>query len=107
MLPSCVFFFTGIRTPERYTLSLHDALPIFEPQDAAREQQQDERSGIQRRREDGLRRRERERHRARVCVRRRSEEHTSELQSPDHPVCRLPLATKNASPAWTCSSSRL
>src|SRR5258708_30638045 len=28
---------------------------------------------------------------------RRSEEHTSELQSPDHLVCRLLLATKNHS----------
>src|SRR5258708_16219622 len=34
---------------------------------------------------------------------RRSEEHTSELQSPDHPVCRLLLEKKNppaASAAW-------
>src|SRR5258708_8539577 len=33
----------------------------------------------------------------------RSEEHTSELQSPDHLVCRLLLAKKTSSP---CSSSR-
>src|SRR5258708_24617890 len=29
------------------------------------------------------------------CARRRSEEHTSELQSPDHLVCRLLLEKKN------------
>src|SRR5258708_17983264 len=31
---------------------------------------------------------------ARLCVRSRSEEHTSELQSPDHLVCRLLLEKK-------------
>src|SRR5258708_29496688 len=30
-----------------------------------------------------------------ICCRRRSEEHTSELQSPDHLVCRLLLEKKN------------
>src|SRR5438552_13974635 len=30
-----------------------------------------------------------------ACTRRRSEEHTSELQSPDHLVCRLLLEKKN------------
>src|SRR5438552_12467751 len=30
-----------------------------------------------------------------VCGDLRSEEHTSELQSPDHLVCRLPLEKKN------------
>src|SRR5207244_5576883 len=30
----------------------------------------------------------------------RSEEHTSELQSPDHLVCRLLLEKKNISTAW-------
>src|SRR5258708_32043856 len=30
-----------------------------------------------------------------LCSKTRSEEHTSELQSPDHLVCRLPLQKKN------------
>src|SRR5258708_24580570 len=73
-----VFFFNDTATTEIYTLSLHDALPIY------------------------------------LCVIRwrdakrfaychapaatrpnpRSEEHTSELQSPDHLVCRLLLEKK-------------
>src|SRR5258708_31454477 len=32
----------------------------------------------------------------------RSEEHTSELQSPDHLVCRLLLEKKKKKPAMTC-----
>src|SRR5258708_27791765 len=37
---------------------------------------------------------QRDRHRVRKAVRQRSEEHTSELQSPDHLVCRLLLEKK-------------
>src|SRR5687768_18111981 len=73
------FFFNDTATPEIYTLSLHDALPIYP------------------------------RARARPAVdppellttapaapppRARSEEHTSELQSRLHLVCRLPLEKK-------------
>src|SRR5258708_10865199 len=36
----------------------------------------------------------------------RSEEHTSELQSPDHLVCRLLLATKNTSSSAPASMVR-
>src|SRR5258708_8873201 len=75
---SFFFFFNDTATTEIYTLSLHDALPIstasFTP----------------------------------TCIRgtssvsvpmmpkssARSEEHTSELQSPDHLVCRLLLEKK-------------
>src|SRR5258708_34603391 len=75
---SSFFFFNDTATTEIYTLSLHDALPISL-------------------------------HRARPCRyngngalaafsvlrrRTRSEEHTSELQSPDHLVCRLLLEKK-------------
>src|SRR5438552_11835363 len=78
------FFFNDTAPPELYTLSLHDALPIsvfgsawsglelprhlshFTPASLARTVQQ---AG-------------------------RSEEHTSELQSPDHLVCRLLLEKK-------------
>src|SRR5579863_10776350 len=66
------FFFNDTATTEIYTLSLHDALPI---------------SGA------GSRDDRRDRHRGRP-QRRRSEEHTSELQSPVHLVCRLLLEKK-------------
>src|SRR5258708_30537286 len=80
------FFFNDTATTEIYTLSLHDALPIFADQPhvvgpvsrvvAHREQERDAR-------------------RHEVAVERdRSEEHTSELQSPDHLVCRLLLEKK-------------
>src|SRR3712207_7713249 len=87
------FFFNDTATTEIYTLSLHDALPIF--------------------------RRERSRRRHRhalggsgACARRpvhrrpsaleqwrrsRSEEHTSELQSRQYLVCRLLLEKKKKS----------
>src|SRR5438552_4596140 len=37
----------------------------------------------------------------------RSEEHTSELQSPDHIVCRLLLENKNNTRRWRCSPTIL
>src|SRR5260364_489812 len=73
----CAFFFNDPATPEIYTLSLHDALPICCRRWFAGRVRSCEaferipRSGV-----------------ARGC---RSEEHTSELQSPDHLVCRLLL----------------
>src|SRR2546430_8474329 len=75
---SASFFFNDTATTEIYTLSLHDALPIFhlrpdgqvltwfERYDEARE----------------------------VLTRTRSEEHTSELQSQSNLVCRLLLEKK-------------
>src|SRR3712207_8434470 len=84
------FFFNDTATTEIYTLSLHDALPIY-----------GRRLGclVQRRRP--LRRdRERRRHRprlgrgARRALVGRSEEHTSELQSRQYLVCRLLLEKK-------------
>src|SRR5690348_18193882 len=95
------FFFTTTPTTETYTLSLHDALPISPEScprpDAAHDQhdhagrgqrpQGDHRVG-----EEGPLRRQLwwrpGRHRL------RSEEHTSELQSPVHLVCRLQLEKK-------------
>src|SRR5258708_14871933 len=83
---SSFFFFNDTATTEIYTLSLHDALPIsflggaayvtgyaikgwgFTPELAML---------------------------ASSGVKPRSEEHTSELQSPDHLVCRLLLEKKN------------
>src|SRR5438552_14303510 len=76
---SLLFFFLNDTAPtEIYTLSLHDALPIFQ------------RAGlIEKVLADayGLATLVREGHV-------RSEEHTSELQSPDHLVCRLLLEKK-------------
>src|SRR5258708_15811056 len=81
--PSFFFFFNDTATTEIYTLSLHDALPIWR---LSRHRQRhrgiargaDARGGRRRRRADQG----------------RSEEHTSELQSPDHLVCRLLLEKK-------------
>src|SRR5947208_9384387 len=68
------FFFNDTATTEIYTLSLHDALPISfarRPWIASPPCNCHVDHG-----------------------RRRSEEHTSELQSPDHLVCRLLLEKK-------------
>src|SRR5258708_36691998 len=76
------FFFNDTATTEIYTLSLHDALPICL------------RPGISSapRPQFGCGRNERTSPRRWRCS--RSEEHTSELQSPDHLVCRLLLEKK-------------
>src|SRR2546422_3484694 len=99
------FFFNDTATTEIYTLSLHDALPIC--------QHGRTRSGLSRSDHGGGGSR-REAHQA---VRRprpvracgpdgqaggaRSEEHTSELQSRLHLVCRLLLEKKNTIPLTT------
>src|SRR2546430_7190399 len=79
------FFFNDTATTEIYTLSLHDALPISDPSirgalhrgaRRAEEALPDERRG---------------------GAARRSEEHTSELQSQSNLVCRLLLEKKNES----------
>src|SRR5215831_16711118 len=83
------FFFNDTATTEIYTLSLHDALPI---------------PGVVERRpaaEVGVADRG-----DRVHVRPRSEEHTSELQSLRHLVCRLLLEKKKKTKA-TSSQQRL
>src|SRR6478735_12527357 len=68
------FFFNDTATTEIYTLSLHDALPIYRarhvPRPPAHASADDH-------------------------GRARSEEHTSELQSPCNLVCRLLLEKKN------------
>src|SRR3712207_7767548 len=96
------FFFNDTATTEIYTLSLHDALPIWHPSPKAR----------------SLRRR---RGRARGpapeaprsaaelnSIQRdatRSEEHTSELQSRQYLVCRLLLEKKKKNPTSSLSRS--
>src|SRR5205807_10144311 len=77
------FFFNNPATTEIYTLSLHDALPI-----SAREHMRRLAGGTHRRRLQGGA--ERQVH----CAMVRSEEHTSELQSPCNLVCRLLLEKK-------------
>src|SRR5438876_2302031 len=73
------FFFTDTATTEIYTLSLHDALPIFS---RVRFLSANNAAVF-------------EYSRPVLCVI-RSEEHTSELQSPVHLVCRLLLEKKKA-----------
>src|SRR3712207_7741692 len=106
------FFFNDTATTEIYTLSLHDALPIFPSPHG---------DGLQTapaaRRRRRLRRRGgsnpagtwRCRHRGRrrgPAVAARSEEHTSELQSRQYLVCRLLLEkTKNSKPISTFLST--
>src|SRR5689334_25219359 len=81
------FFFNDTATTEIYTLSLHDALPICHRRAAAAVPP-----------------------RARACELRglvgagvRSEEHTSELQSQFHLVCRL-LLEKKKKPLLTATT---
>src|SRR5947199_7541744 len=73
------FFFNDPATTEIYTLSLHDALPICRGAAEVADEQQDL---------GDLQRQEHAEHRH------RSEEHTSELQSLRHLVCRLLLEKK-------------
>src|SRR6202023_4172815 len=70
------FFFNDTATTEIYTLSLHDALPI------SGDPRPERRSGAGRRL-------------WREPARRRSEEHTSELQSLTNLVCRLLLEKRS------------
>src|SRR5437762_7360053 len=79
------FFFNAPAPTEIYTLSLHDALPISDPQAGWRS------SGWATRNSSTVP--------ARIAPNRstnswRSEEHTSELQSPMYLVCRLLLEKK-------------
>src|SRR5574337_2017229 len=73
------FFFNDTATTEIYTLSLHDALPISAAAWPRRRRRKTERQRLD---PD------------------RSEEHTSELQSPLNLVCRLLLEKKKK--VWVC-----
>src|SRR5438309_12052804 len=77
------FFFTDPATTDIYTLSLHDALPIWRSQLGGGDQPG---QCLYVRSRDYLHGRRR--------YGRRSEEHTSELQSQFHLVCRLLLEKK-------------
>src|SRR5207244_11489814 len=94
---SSIFYFTDPPTTAIYTLSLHDALPIsyhgVEAIQAGKDayiekplaHSMDQAVAIR----DAVKKSDR------VVQIGRSEEHTSELQSPDHLVCRLLLEKKN------------
>src|SRR5258708_38829454 len=87
---SFFFFFNDTATTEIYTLSLHDALPIS-PQPSS-PSSVDTRTS--RKSDTSWRPRAEIIRRSGLRGIRRSEEHTSELQSPDHLVCRLLLEKK-------------
>src|SRR5256885_7131693 len=78
-LTTSFFFFNDTATTEIYTLSLHDALPISSATSASKRAAGSRRSKTRRKTAP------------RSC---RSEEHTSELQSPCNLVCRLLLEKK-------------
>src|SRR5256885_7207878 len=82
---SFFFFFNDTATTEIYTLSLHDALPIYSPRRPGRRPCSNEFHYTARTVPS--------RPFARNCLY-RSEEHTSELQSPCNLVCRLLLEKK-------------
>src|SRR3989442_7981794 len=89
---SSFFFFNDTATTEIYTLSLHDALPISVPGgDRAGTPGGAPHLSDHGRRPD------------RPAARQRSEEHTSELQSRPHLVCRLLLEKKKNKKGGACS----
>src|SRR6266567_8087275 len=88
------FFFNDTATTEIYTLSLHDALPSRRRRRAALPGRE-LRPGGRLQLADGHRRH----------AGRRSEEHTSELQSQSNLVCRLLLEKKNKLLALSVTTS--
>src|ERR1022692_4139712 len=74
--PLFLFFFNDTATTEIYTLSLHDALPIYKHQKMLASNFLAQAEAL-------------------MVGKDRSEEHTSELQSPCNIVCRLLLEKKN------------
>src|SRR5256885_8119832 len=111
------FFFNDTATTEIYTLSLHDALPICEPvQEKAQGQRQrgPQRSTAEHGRQAGVllllwagAMLLRQAHG--LCLApgaARSEEHTSELQSPCNLVCRLLLEKKKKTVRFNLANSR-
>src|SRR5436309_11850962 len=87
------FCFHVAATPEIYPLSLHDALPILRRAEAKAAPRKTERRVDWHTYFMNI---------ARRSVLRRSEEHTSELQSREKLVCRLPLEKKKGRWAhWT------
>src|SRR2546427_7329940 len=90
------FFFNDTATTEIYTLSLHDALPIFAGAGADRDEARVVAMGDEPLRdvEHAVPARDDHLRIGRVAGAERSEEHTSELQSQSNLVCRLLLEKK-------------
>src|SRR5258708_19780510 len=86
-----LFFFNDTATTEIYTLSLHDALPIFFGVSSSGA---DAVEAVAQHRPDVVLMDFRLPDVTGPAEIHRSEEHTSELQSPDHLVCRLLLEKK-------------
>src|SRR5688500_19923550 len=91
---------------QSHPLSLHDALPISEGDTNAFEEAAngEERGLVGKEEKDGRGRGERWRGTGSLQRRERSEEHTSELQSPCKLVCRLLLATKKTA-KWALTAA--
>src|SRR5258708_13770673 len=96
------FFFNDTATTEIYTLSLHDALPISTSRPTERPKRRSS-SATSSSRSSATSRRSHLGWPAPTseASAQRSEEHTSELQSPDHLVCRLLLEKKKKKTAKT------
>src|SRR2546430_8656681 len=90
---SVIFFFNDTATTEIYTLSLHDALPIYGDMAVLTPE------GVQLMDFDGHTIKRQVQHVLwdPIMALDRSEEHTSELQSQSNLVCRLLLEKKNGS----------
>src|SRR3712207_8017207 len=95
-------FFNDTATTEIYTLSLHDALPIFQDIFSTRQEQESDchsagpgtaRIHLGNRNEDRTATQALTKNHLETAA--RSEEHTSELQSRQYLVCRLMLEKKN------------
>src|SRR5256885_5596366 len=91
------FFFNDTATTEIYTLSLHDALPIYGGKERKGGGSEKEAKGLAPLPPGSVQ----------AGARVRSEEHTSELQSPCNLVCRLLLEKKNSASAMRsfCTSA--
>src|SRR3712207_7559174 len=91
-----VFFFNDTATTEIYTLSLHDALPIWRHRQRLEQPRQGQGArAVADRQGRRCHLHGRRQLRPRRLRRRRSEEHTSELQSRQYLVCRLLLEKKH------------
>src|SRR5690348_17801990 len=91
----CVcFFFNDTATTELYTLSLHDALPIYRAFNTPGIAAQNAPVKIAAAKHSGIRNHADKLKKVIPTHAVRSEEHTSELQSPVHLVCRLLLEKK-------------
>src|SRR2546426_5696358 len=104
LLPSYLsfFFFNDTATTEIYTLSLHDALPISGNSFCRK---QSLRPWPCRCRSRSRETRPRKSAAQAEALRNRSEEHTSELQSPCNLVCRLLLEKKKKKKLRKCFHS--